>query len=259
MSESNTRSNECPPRPKSHWVLAFALTTLVTAAGFVVALQQFIAKFLWDESLHTRTIGGALYMSLGLAGLYLPLRLLGKRSHFAQLSSARQWLNTLGVPVLYVLAFVACVEASMRSTNVILPRPFTPIVVVTYNASLPRIHKHRTGIEFRNAIREDHLTGGFGHRSRRDDDVERFQADYDEGFLRHDERLRMATFDGETRLLEDGRIQVSIEVDAKERLQFDVRGLDNVVITRDGKTIDRSDARSGKYEIVIVGHPAKER
>ncbi len=231
------------------------MTVLVTAAGFIVAIQQFMAKFLWDESLHTRTLGGILYILLGLIGLYLPFRLLKRRKPFTELSPVRQWLNILGVPLLYLLAFAACMELSLRSRTVILPRPFTPTVVVTYDASLPPESQRRTNIGFRNALRQDHLASSFAHRFDDDDGVESFYADYDEGFLRYPDRLKMATLDGETRQLEDGGVEISIDVSANERLQFSVLGLDNFVMTRDGESIAASDAKSGKYKIVITGQP----
>ncbi len=255
MTNVETQSEQTTLARRSRWPLAIIFTSLVTLAGFIVALQQFTGKFLWDESLHTRTIGGVLYMLLGLVGLYLPYRLIRRREQFPNLSPPRQWFNILGVPLLYLLAFAACFEASLRSKTMILPRPFTPTIVVIYDTSLAP--QSRTRIEFRNALRQDHLTSIFDRRSNDDDVVERFHAGYDEGFLRHHDRLQMATLDGETRQLEDGLVKISIHVDAKERLQFSVLGLDNVVITRDGDSINESDAKSGKYQVVIIGQPKK--
>jgi len=259
MTDAESQSAQTAAKPRSRWALAMTFTAVVTVAGFVVALQQFTVKYLYDESPHTRTLGGLLYMLLGLAGLYLPFRLLRRRKQFADLSPARQWFAVLGVPLLYLLAFAACVEASLRSTTMILPKPFTQIVVVTYDGSGPQDFRKRTGMQFRNALRENHLTGGHGHKFSDDGAVERFRADYDKGFLRSADRLPIATFDGETRRLEDGRVQISIDVDAKEPLRFSVRGLERVEMTRDGKPIDQSDENPGKYTIVIVGRPTEEK
>ena len=96
------------------------------------------------------------------------------------------------------------------------------------------------------------------HESGGPDGVERFFADYDEGFLRHPERFQMAALDGETRVLEDGRVQITIGVNSMERLRFSVRGLENPVVTRDGEEIDASDAASGRYRIVIAGRPGEQ-
>lgn len=145
MTDVETRSEESASRRRSRWLLAFAFTSLVTAAGLGVALQQFFLKFRWDESAHTRTLPGVLYMSLGVLGVYLPIRLIRTRQRFSDLSPSRQWSAVIGVPALYLFAFAVSVEASRRTTTLILPRPFAPTAVVTYGSSLP---DKRTSIVF---------------------------------------------------------------------------------------------------------------
>lgn len=254
MTNVETQSEQDMPPRRSRWRFAMAITSLVTFAGLVVAVHQFALKYVWDEHAHTRTIGGLLFMSLGLLGLYLPVRLIRQRNHFADFSPARQWFCVLGVPLLYVLAYAACIGAAMRSNTLILPRPFAPTAVVTYDGS--QRFGRQTNIRFRNAIREQLPgSGGFGHSADTDDDtVERFNASFGQIFLGR-ENKEVGTLDGETQVLEDGRIEIAINVNAKERLQFAVRGLDNVTITRDGETISELDAKPGNYRIVIVGRP----
>lgn len=254
MTDVESRSENSTSARRSRWPLAFSITLIVVLAGLVAAGQQFFLKFLWDESAHTRTFPGVLYMLLGVVGLYLPIRLLRERQHFAEQSPSRQWFAVIGVPLIYIATFAAFVEASRRSTTLILPRPFAPTAVVTYDSSRP---DKRTDVEFRNALREHHPSGGFGHSPDTAGGIERFNASFYQGFLLHD-RKEMGTLKGQTRLVEDGSIEIAIDVDAKERLQFNVRGLDDVVIKRDGEVISESDAKSGKYEIVIVGQPIKD-
>ncbi|MEQ9586511.1 MAG: hypothetical protein RJS97_00825 [Parvibaculaceae bacterium] len=253
MTNVETQSAQAMPPRQPRWPFAMTIVSLVTFAGLVVAVHQFALKYLWDEHAHTRTLGGMLFMSLGLFGLYLPFRLIRQRNQFAGFPPARQRFNALGVPLLYALAYAACIGAALQSDTLILPRPFAPTAVVTYDGS--QRFGRQTSIRFSNAIR-DQLpgSGGFDHSANTDDTVERFTASFRQIFLGR-ENKEMGTLDGETRVREDGRAEIAINVNAKERLQFSVLGLDDVAITRDGESIDEFDAKPGKYKIVIVGRP----
>jgi len=253
MTNVESQSEQAMPSRRSRWRFAMAITSLVTFAGLIVAVHQFALKYVWDEHAHTRTLGGLLFMSLGLLGLYLPFRLIRQRNQFADFSTARQWYSVLGVPLLYLLAYAACIGAALRSDTLILPRPFAPTAVVTYDGS--QRFGRQTNIKFSNAIREQLPgSGGFGHSADTDDTVEWFNASFTQIFMGRQNK-GMGTLDGETRVREDGRVEIAIHVNAKERLQFSVLGLDDVAITRDGESISEFDAKPGKYRIVIVGRP----
>lgn len=253
MTNLETQSEQATPPRRSRWRFAMTTTSLVAFTGFVVAVHQFALKYVWDQHAHTRTLGGLLFMSLGLLGLYLPFRLIRRQNQFAAFSTVRQWFGVLGVPLLYVLTYAACIGAALKSDTLILPRPFAPTAVVTYDGS--QRFGRQTNIRFSNAIREHHPgSGGFGHDADTDDTVERFNASFTQVFLGR-ENQEMGRLDGETRVREDGRVEIAISVDARERLQFAVRGLHNVAITRNGESISEFDAKSGKYKIVIVGRP----
>jgi hypothetical protein len=67
--------------------------------GLLFAGQQFGVKFLHDQSPHTRTVWGILYMLLGGLGPLLPLLLVRKRQRFVRLSAPGQWLVAVALPL----------------------------------------------------------------------------------------------------------------------------------------------------------------
>jgi hypothetical protein len=123
----------------TRWKLAVAIMGLTSTAGLILAVQQFVLKFLWDQSAHTRTAGGILFMLLGAFGICLPILLARQKARFLALTPSRQWMAAFGIPLCYVSAFVLCMEASMRSATLILPRPFTPTAVLRYDPGDARV------------------------------------------------------------------------------------------------------------------------
>lgn len=244
---ANAASVTVPATPEGsmrlRWGVALASTSLVVTVGLVVAIQQFVLKFLWDQSAHTRTVGGVLYLLLGVVGIGLPILLYRKRRQFLALSPTRQWLLALLVPVAYVLAFALCMECPMRSTFLVVPRPFTSTAVV-------QISSDKSGVEFRGGWRPDLESGR--NDARNQDGVEQFSSHLYQSFLRHPRR-ETVTIVGRTERLNDGTVQVTLDVDATEPVRFSAENLESVQITRDHQPIAESNARSGNYEVIITG------
>jgi hypothetical protein len=226
--------------------VAFALTTVVAVSGFILAAQQFVLKFLWDQSAHTRTIAGVLYMTLGVIGLALPFLLYRFRSRIAALSRAGQWLAALGVPLAYVVVFGACMVLSQRSTTLVLPRPFAPTAVLRYTPGSSRVEFHGGwNPEVNSAGYSDaHVING----------VEHFSSYLYQGFLNYS-RQETVKIAGRAEPTGNGRVQVTLTVDAKEPIKFAAQNLDDATILRDGKAIAESRAQSGTFDIVITGRP----
>ncbi len=248
MANVTTETGPLTTERRTRWVIALATTSLVAVAGLVFAGPQFVVKFLWDQSAHSRTIGGVGCLLLGVVGIGAPIALLGKKQRFLALRPSRQWLLAIGVPVAYVLVFALCMEASLRSTTLILPRPFTPTAVVRFNPG-------GSGVKFRggwNPILESGSTD-----AKLQEGVEQFSSHLYQGFIRHPRRETI-TIVGRTRLLDDGAVQITLEVDAKEPVRFLVQNLDNVKITRDGQRISETDSISGKHQVTIMGRGKKD-
>jgi len=248
MAKVAPETGPSPTERRSRWAIALATASVVAVAGLVFVIPQFVVKYLWDQSAHARTIGGVVSMLLGVVGICLPILLLRKKQHFLSLRPSRQWLLAIGVPLAYVLVFALCMEASLRSTTLVLPRPFTPTAVVRYDPG-------GSGVKFRggwNPILESGSTD-----AKLQDGVEEFSSYLYQGFVRHPRREAISIV-GRAKLLDDGAIQITLDVDAKESVRFSVQNLDNVKISRDGQPISEADSQSGKFQVTITGRPKKD-
>lgn len=229
----------------SRYLIAVVTASILAIAGVAIAIQQFYLKYLWDQSAHTRTIGGVLFQLMGLFAVCLPLLLFYHQRRFRSLVASRQWLVIIGVPIVYVLLFAICVECSMRSTHLILARPFIPTAVVRFNPKEPII-------KFQGGWRQS-LEEAYDHNLLRDGKDE-FSAHLYQGFLRHPSRETI-TIKGHSKLLNDGMGQIQVDVDAQEPVLFTVDNLADFSITRDGQPISLLEPLSGKFRLTIKGRP----
>jgi hypothetical protein len=226
MENVATETGSSTTERRSRWLFALVTTSLVTVAGLVIAVQQFVLKCLWDQSAHTRTIGGVLYMLLGVVGICLPLLLFRHKRRLLSARPSRQWL-LVGIPLAYMMAFALCLEASLRSTTLVLPRPFTPTAVVRYDASGSGVRiRGGWNPNLQSSSTDAKLHGG----------VDEFSAHLYQGFHRHP-RHETITIVGRAKLLDGGAVQISLDVDAEEAIRFAVEDLADVKITRDGQPI----------------------
>jgi hypothetical protein len=248
MANVATETGSTTTERRSRWLFALVTTSLMTVAGLVAAVQQFALKYLWDQSTHTRTIGGVLFMLLGVAGICLPVLLFRYKRRFLSLRPSWQWLLAIGVPLTYVLAFALCMEASMRSTTLILPRPFTPMAVVVYETKDLRV-------EFRGGWKANLESSHSGANVQRGHD--RLSSHLYQGFLRHPRR-ETVTIVGGVKQMDDGSVQIILDADATESIRFSVENLDDVEVRRDGQRIGESDSQSGKFQLTIMGRPRKD-
>lgn len=230
--------------PSGLWIVAFTLTLMVSIAGMVVAVQQFVVKYLIDNWAHARTFAGVLFMLLGVAGVCLPVLMFRKRKKFASLAPARQWLAAFGIPLVYVSVFAALVETSLRSTTMILPRSETPTAIV-------RFEHDRLHVEFET---RKGRTGSFNHIDT-NDGIERFSAGYKSGHSPRRDYSTHVEIHGEAQRREDGLLQIDLDVDADEPITFSIEGLEQVKMSRGNKAIDGTDSLSGKFRVTIVGQP----
>ncbi len=229
------------------WWFALVPTSVVTVAGLIVALQQFVVKFLWDQSAHTRTPAGVLYMLLGLVGICLLVLLFRFQARLLSLPPSRRWLLAIGIPLAYALAFGLFMEASTRSTNLILPRR-TPTAVVLYEPADMRV-----GVWFRDRWTESDMESSYNHAHLKRGD-ERFSASLYQGFMRRIPRREMATISGRVKQFDDDTIQISLDVDAMEPVLFSVENIEHVKVVRDGQSIGESESQSGEFQLTITGH-----
>ncbi|MCL4200921.1 MAG: hypothetical protein KJ000_00400 [Pirellulaceae bacterium] len=245
MADSATNTGSTATERRARWLFALVVSSIVTVAGLVAAVQQFGLKYLWDQSAHTRTIGGLLYMLLGVAGICLPVIVFRQKRRFLLLQPSRQWLLAIGVPLAYILAFALCMEASMRSTTLILARPFTPTAVIVYEPTDLRV-------EFRGGWKKNLESGYSGANMQRGDD--RFSSHLYQGFLRHPRRETVAILGG-VKQMDHGSVQIILDVVGTESVRCSVENLDKVEIRRDGQRIGESDSQSGTFQLTITGRP----
>ena len=248
MADVATNTGPATTERRSRWIFAIGATSLVAVAGFGLAVLQFVQEFLYDQSAHTRTAGGVLFMLLGVVGLSLPVVLLRNRRRFLSLRPSRQWLLAAGIPLAFVSALAVCWEASLRSANLILPRPFTPTAVIRYDPGGSRV-------EFRGGWRPDVGPGGYNDAEVLNG-IEHFSSYLHQGFMRHPDRESIAIV-GRAMELNEGTVQIILDVEARESVRFSVENLDDVTITRDGHPLGEPDSQSGTFQITITGRPKK--
>lgn len=245
--ETDSATTERHPR----WLFALVTTSLVTVAGLVAAVQQFVVKFLGDQSAHTRTLWGLLYMLLGVVGVCLPVLLLRYKKRFLSLGPSRQWVVSLGIPTVYVLAFAFCMDASTRSTTLIVPRR-TPTAVVHFEPT-----KMRVIVVFRDGWTGQELEYGSNRADLRRGD-QRFSAALYQGFMRRIPRRETVSISGRVKQLGNGTIQMTLDVDAREPVRLAVENLENVQVRRDGERIGESTSQSGTFQLTITGRSSKD-
>jgi hypothetical protein len=233
------------PTGQFRWAIVLVLTSLASLCGLVVAAQQFVLKYLWDQSAHPRTIGGIGYMLMGIAGVCLPVLLLIKKRRFLALPPSRQSWLAFGVPILYVLVFAFCIEMSQRSTILVLPRPFTPTAVVRYD--------HRgTGVEFIGGWKES--LDSSSSDARPANGVTRFSARLHQSFLRYPRRDTV-TIVGRVERLDDGDVRILLDVDNQEPIRVDFENLAGHMVADDGPSYSQSVLQVGKHRFTIIGRP----
>jgi hypothetical protein len=250
MATVPSETGRHPSERRWSWRIAVATTLLVAAVSLVLACNQFFVNYLYDQNAHTRTLGGILVMLLGVVGVCLPILLFRNKGRFHSLRRSRQWLLTLGMPVFSTLLFVLCIEAALRSTNLILPRPALPTAVLRYQPGDSRV-------EFRGRWGGG---GGGSNDAEIEAGVEHFSSHIDQGFIdgflpgapHHPDR-RIVTIVGRAQRPNPGMVQIVLDVDAQEPFQFAVENLDDVKMTREGQSILDPVLQSGKYQVAITG------
>ena len=245
MAKPKAATDPLTKQGQSRWVLALAISSLVAIGGLVFAGLQFVVKFLWDQSAHTRTIGGVVCMLLGVICIVLPILVFREKKRFLAMRASRQWLFAFGVPVAYVFVFGLCLEASLRSTTLVLPRPFTPTAVVRYDPG-------GSGVRIRGGWNPILESGSTDANLQQGED--QFSSHLYQGFLRHPRRETI-TIIGRIKLLKDGTVLFTLDVNADEAVRFSVQNLDIATITRDGQPIGEADSHLGKYQVIIAGRP----
>lgn len=231
------------------WRAAVAITTVVAIAGVGLTMNQFFINYLHDQNSHTRTLGGILMMLLGIASVGLPILLICRKQSFVSLGSWRGWLLAIAIPVLYVTVVGLCLEAALRSTTLILPRPELPLAVLRYRPN-------QTQIKFQGRWGG----GGGSDNTEVKQGVEHFASHIDQGFMKgflpgapdHPDR-RIITIASQATALQENVIQVTLDVDALEPFRFHVENLDDIQVSRDDQAIPNSMLPTGRYQVTVIG------
>jgi hypothetical protein len=247
-SEFNRTNNSDRP-----WRIGFLLALLVAAVCFVLAVQQLLVKYFYDQSAHPRTIGGVLYLAVGLLGPVVPVLVWRNRRTFSILSSTRQWIVAVGIPLAIGLIFGLGIFASRRSTTLVLPRPFTPTLVVRYDPAEP---KKPTVLRFDGGLRRDGpyqgrsdlgFEGGF-HRA---------SVELRQSFLLYPDEITV-TATSQTELSPNAVVQIVLDINATEKIRIAVEGLKDGQIRRDNIPLSAVDAFYGQSRVIVTGTATTE-
>jgi hypothetical protein len=215
--------------------------------GFVFGVQQFLVKFLYDQSAHTRTIWGLLYLLLSILGPALPLLLILKRKAFARLGRARRWAVVLAIPMLYWTAIVLCMVASTDTKTLIINRAGLKLLVRLDPANPNR----PASVEMHGLMRE--LPWG---RSRdADAGTNSFHFMGYQTYRRFPNDVTISARET-SRVRDDGSVELTLETNATETFRLQVEGLAKIQITRNGQPVsNQTSFAPGKHQISVIGHP----
>jgi lipid-A-disaccharide synthase-like uncharacterized protein len=248
MSQVQEQVPVVEPRRLVTWKLALLTFSLAGLVGLTLAVQQFLVKFLYDQSAHTRTIWGLLFMVLGVLGPVLPLLLVIKRRAFARLGRGKQWAAVVAIPALYGAAFALCFVASTYTQTLIMDRPSLTLLVRFDRAKA----NEPISVVMHGLMRE--MPSGRGYRDA-DGGARRYHFQGYEGYLRFPQEVTIRA-EGTSRAREDGSVEIALDFDVKETFRLQVEGLAEAQITRDGEAVpDRAKFGPGKYKVVITGRP----
>ncbi len=239
--------------PRARWRVALAATSFVAIAGFALALHQFVLKFLYDQSSYTRTIGGILFILLGVVGIGVPVVLCRGRQRFLSLRAPRQWILAISIPLAHALVLAVCLGAAQRSRTLILPRPFTPTAIVRYRPG-------DTRVEFRGGWKRHVGPYGYNDADALPDGSERFSSYLAVSFMQDamGGRETVAIL-GRANCGSDGSVRIVLDVDAREAIRFAVENLDDVRIERDGRAFAESRSQSGIFQVTLTGRSRNSR
>jgi hypothetical protein len=236
-----------PSRPMT-WKLALLTSGFAGLVGLTIAVQQFVVKFLYDQSAHTRTFWGILFMILGFIGPAMPLLLVFSRRAFARLGKSRQWVALTATPAFYSAALALCLVASVHTKTLIMDRPGLT-VVVRYDRAKP--NEPMSAVS-QGLMRE--LPSGSGYRAP-DGRPRRFHFEAHQNYLRFPQEVTIS-LEGTDRLRDDGNVEITLNFEVKETFRLQLEGLADVQITVSGKPVsDQPKLEPGEYPIVIIGRP----
>ncbi len=230
------------------WRSALLASGLAGLIGAGLAVAQFAIKFVHDQSAHTRTVWGLLFMALGLLGPALPLLLFLKREAFARLGTRRKWAVAIAIPALYGALFGLCMVASTYSKTVLMGRASLALLV-RYDPADPRRPTRITMHGLRRELASGTIYPDGGDRPRR------LSFKGYETYLRfpQEETIRC---EGATRIPDDGSVEITLDFDAREAFRLRVEGLADVELTLGGVVVpDRTRFGRGKHQVVIKGNP----
>jgi hypothetical protein len=228
------------------WPFALLSFGLAGVGGLVMAIQQFVAKFLYDQSAHVRTVWGVLFLAIGFIGPVLPLILIFKRQALLRMTNAKRWALVVGVPLAYMSVLAVCMVASTWTKVLVMNRPGLSLVIRHEGSAT----EWPTSLELRGLKRE--LPSSFGHRGV-DGDVQRFRFEGYQTYLRFPREVVISA-EGSSRTAADGSAEISLDLKSRERFRLQVLGFAGNQITSNGlPVVDGARFEPGSYRVAIRG------
>lgn len=246
------------------WTVALSASIILAVAGVILASGMLYEVF--NGKFAARTVWGVLVVATGFITPLVPVILGMNRQRFFALRRGRQWLLTTMIPSTFVVAIVLFMVWAQNSSRAIIG--FTPTLFLRFDG-LDQNGTPQLKLRVHGAI-----TWGVGSHGQ---DVRVGEP------LTRDQRTNRFTFQAHARGMDsrdagqwlrsiglivelsgtvpppkDGRVQITLDLQAKTKLKFQVEGLADVRISRDGEDVPHPvEFEPGKYIVVVEGDPTR--
>lgn len=246
------------------WTVALSASIILPVAGVILASLTLIEAF--EGKFAARTVWGVLVVATGFITPLVPVILGMNRKRFFTLARGQQWILTTIIPSAFVLAIVLFMVCAQNSSSAIIG--FTPTLFLRFDGldqnGTPQLKFRVHGaivsgggsdgqdVRVGEPLTRDQRTNRFNFHARA-----RGMDSRDVGQWLRNTGL-IVELSGRVPPPEDGDVQITLDLQAKTKLKFQVDGLANVRISRDGEDVPQPvEFEPGQYTVVVVGNPTK--
>ena len=245
------------------WTAALSVSILLAVAGVIVAIGMLYE--IVDGKFAARTVWGVLVVATGFITPLVPVILGMNRQRFLTLRLGQQWLLTTMIPSAFVLAIVLFMICAQNSSRVIIG--FTPTLFLRFDGldqnGVPQLNFRLHGVVAYSGGMYVEQDVPVGEPLTRDQRTGRFRLHADTGPVgsRHGGQWlgkigTVVELSGSVPPPKDGGVQITFDLHAKTKIQFQVNRLANVRISRDGEDVlPPVEFNPGQYTVVVEGHP----
>jgi len=243
------------------WTVALSASILLAVAGVILAIGMLYE--IVDGKFAARTVWGVLVVATGFITPFVPVILGMNRQRFLTLRRGPQRFLTTMIPIAFVLAIVLFMICAQNSSRVIIG--FTPTLFLRFDGldqnGVPQLNFRVHGVLVSGGG-SDGQDVRVGEPLARDQRTNRFHFHADTGPVgsRHGGQWLgkiglVVKLSGSVPPPKEGGIQITFDLQAKTKIKFQVDGLADVRISRDGKDVLHPvEFEPGQYTVVVEGH-----